>query len=87
LLPKYGTRLDGTRQDGTRTPPPRVLTGDPVHSNALHPSNSIGDHVFPPGLIALGSADGAQSHVYPVDGIVLCKRKIGMRGEGGEGSE
>lgn len=47
----------------------------PVDGDALHSSNAIGDHVLPPGLVSFGPADGAQAHVHPVDGVILCENK------------
>lgn len=43
----------------------------PVNSDALHPANTVGYHIFPPRLIPLGSADGTQTHVHPVDCVIL----------------
>lgn len=51
-------------------------TCNPVDGNALHPADAIGDHIFSPRLISLGPADGAQAHVYPVNGVVLWKGPI-----------
>lgn len=44
----------------------------PVDSDALHSSDAVGDYVLPPGLVSFGPADGAQAHVHPVDGVILC---------------
>lgn len=51
------------------------LTSYPVDSNALYPANAIGDHILPPGLVSFGSADGAQTHVNPVDCVIVCRTK------------
>lgn len=50
-------------------------TCDPVDGDALHSADAVGDHVLPPGLVSFGPADGAQAHVHPVDGVVLCENK------------
>lgn len=50
------------------------LTRYPVHGDALHPADAISDHVFPPCLISLGPADGAQAHVHPIDGVIFCEK-------------
>lgn len=48
-----------------------TVTCDPVDRDALHPANAVGDHILSPCLVSLGPADGAQTHVHPVDGVVL----------------
>lgn len=47
----------------------------PVDSDALHPANAISDHVLSPGLISLGPANGAQTHVHPVDCVIVWENK------------
>lgn len=54
------------------------LTRNPVHGNALHPADAISDHVLPPCLIPLGSTNGAQAHVHPIDGVILCEEEIAL---------
>lgn len=54
---------------------PRCLTCDPVDSNALHPADAIGHHILSPRLVSLGPADGAQTHVHPIDGVIVCKNR------------
>lgn len=46
-------------------------TCNPVDGDALHTPNSIGHNVLSPRLVSLGSADGAQAHVNPVDSVVV----------------
>lgn len=53
----------------------RRLTCDPVDGNALHPADAIGDHILSPRLVSLGPADGAQTHVHPVDGVIVCENR------------
>lgn len=48
------------------------LTCYPVDSNALHPANSISDHILSPRLVSLGPANGAQAHVHPIDSVIVC---------------
>lgn len=43
----------------------------PVDSNALHSADTISDYILSPGLVPLGPADGAQTHVYPVDSVIV----------------
>lgn len=52
-----------------------TVTCYPVHRDALHPADAVGDHILSPRLVSLGPADGAQTHVHPVDGVVLWKKK------------
>lgn len=54
----------------SRRPLPR-LTCNPVHGDALHAPNAVGHHVLAPRLIALRSADGAEAHVHPVNGVIF----------------
>ena len=54
-------------------------TCDPVHGDALHATDAVGDHIFPPRLVSLRPADGAQTHVHPVDGVVLWEGKGGSK--------
>lgn len=49
----------------------RLRTCDPVDSDALHTSDSIGHYILSPRLVSLGSANSAQAHINPVDGVVL----------------
>lgn len=46
-------------------------TSDPVHSNTLHTPDAISDDILSPCLISLSSADGAQTHVHPIDGVII----------------
>lgn len=48
-----------------------TLTCYPVNRDALDPANAVGDHIFSPRLVSLGPADRAQTHVHPVDGVVV----------------
>lgn len=52
-----------------------LLTSYPVNSDPLHSPDAVGNHVFSPGLISLGPADGTQAHIHPIDCIILYKRK------------
>lgn len=47
------------------------LTGDPVDSDALHTADAVSDDVLSPRLISLSSANGAQTHVNPIDGVII----------------
>lgn len=46
-------------------------TGDPVDSDALHAPDAVSNDVLSPRLISLSSANGAQTHVNPVDGVII----------------
>ena len=47
----------------------------PVNSNALHSADAISDQVLSPRLVSLGPANGAQAHVHPIDGIIVCENR------------
>lgn len=50
----------------------------PVDSNALHSADAISDHVLSPRLVSLGPANGAQAHVHPIDGVIVCENQQQM---------